>query len=118
MGVAKTTHYCMGRAKSAEIFIFEAKKCACSRSIPDNSGCCKDEHEIIKVDDNQLFTNLLVLDSPSLFSIRTVTDNARLILKIDIASIHTLLADYIPPPEALFKVNCSFLFYDDDFLMA
>ncbi|MBX2954772.1 MAG: hypothetical protein KF846_01355 [Cyclobacteriaceae bacterium] len=115
--MAKTTHYCMGRAKSAEIFSFEAKKCACSRIIPENSGCCQDEHEIIKVDDNQSFAGSLVLDAPALFSIRTVNDQLESVSIIDKTSINTYLDNYIPPPEALFKVNCSFLFYDGHNLM-
>ncbi|MBX2945644.1 MAG: hypothetical protein KF725_07400 [Cyclobacteriaceae bacterium] len=112
VGVAKTTHYCMGRAKSAEIFSFEAQKCACSGFTPENSGCCQDEHEIIKVDDNQSFTVSLVLDAPALFSIRTVNDQLEFVSIIDRTSVYTHIDDYIPPPEALFKVNCSFLFYD------
>ncbi|UYN88250.1 MAG: hypothetical protein KIT51_08405 [Cyclobacteriaceae bacterium] len=102
----------MGRAKSAEIFSFEAQKCACSGFTPENSGCCQDEHEIIKVDDNQSFTVSLVLDAPALFSIRTVNDQLEFVSIIDRTSVYTHIDDYIPPPEALFKVNCSFLFYD------
>ena len=108
----------MGRAKSAETFSFEAKKCACSRFIPENSGCCHDEHEIIKVDDNQSITSYILNVTPELFSIRTVVVLVEPVNILDNASINTYLSDYIPPPEALFKVNCSFLFYDDQDLIA
>ncbi|MBX2962712.1 MAG: hypothetical protein KF687_09380 [Cyclobacteriaceae bacterium] len=111
VGVVKTTHYCMGRAKSAEIFSFEAKKCACSRFIPKDSGCCHDEHEIIKVQDDQSVTANLTTPVPDLFVLSSI-QHEELVYIIDETIFYNRYNDYFPPPEAIFRVNCCFLLYD------
>lgn len=104
----------MGRAKSAEIFSFEAKKCPCGQFIPQNSGCCHDEHEIIKIDDDQSSTSFSVVIVPDLIELGEIftpdTD------KIGLASLwfsNNRNTDYLIPPEPIFKLNCSYMFYDD-----
>ena len=64
VGVVKSTHYCMGREKSTELFSFQAKKCPCSAFMPENSGCCTDEHEILSVDDYQTLSLVLAQIQP------------------------------------------------------
>ncbi|MBX2966199.1 MAG: hypothetical protein KF845_08650 [Cyclobacteriaceae bacterium] len=113
VGVVKTTHYCMGRAKSTEIFSFEAKKCLCSQFLPESNDCCHDEHEVIKVDDNQAFTTFSVSIAPVLVELGEIFNTTEEIALADINSINICLYDYLIPPEPIFKLNCSFIFYDD-----
>ena len=72
VGVAKTTHYCMGREKSTNFFSFESEKCLCSLFLPENSPCCNDEHEVLIVDDSQTHTASLAVVSPEFFELGDV----------------------------------------------
>lgn len=114
VGVVKTTHYCMGRAKSAEFFTFEAKKCACGQFIPENSGCCHDEHEIIKIVDDQSSTSFSLVTVPVLVELGEIfvleTDKIGLTSSTYLNNRNT---DYLIPPKPIFKLNCSYVLYDD-----
>jgi hypothetical protein len=114
VGVAKTTHYCMGREKSTKIFSFESKKCPCSVFLPENNDCCNDEHVLLIVDDSQTQTLTLALPAPDLFQIgETYSAGQEEILAY--ASTQYIKPDFSPPPkEPLFKINCSFVFYDHE----
>jgi hypothetical protein len=47
VGIAKSTHFCMGRAHHSSLFSFESKKCACSiYKSAKVKTCCEDETEI------------------------------------------------------------------------
>jgi hypothetical protein len=114
VGVVKTTHYCMGREKSTELFSFEAKKCPCSLFIPENSGCCNDEHEVLSIDDSQKVTPSIAPISPDFFLIGSIFS------KVDKQVIEQPITQYInpdfspPPKEPLYQINCSLVFYDDE----
>ncbi|MBX2969470.1 MAG: hypothetical protein KF803_08855 [Cyclobacteriaceae bacterium] len=114
VGVVKTTHYCMGRAKSAEIFSFEAKKCPCGQFIPENSGCCHDEHEIIKIVDDQSSTSFSVITVPVLVELGDIfTVDVDKIGLTSFKHTNNRNTDYLIPPKPIFKLNCSYVFYDD-----
>lgn len=51
IGVAKSTHFCMGRAKHTSVFSFETKKCACAKYNV-NTNCCDDRHELLHIKDD------------------------------------------------------------------
>ncbi|MBL7839897.1 MAG: hypothetical protein JNJ75_07150 [Cyclobacteriaceae bacterium] len=114
VGVAKTTHYCMGREKSTKVFSFESKKCPCSAFLPQNNGCCEDEHELLIVDDFQTPAPSLAPPVADFFMIEEIL---KLDTKVEIAYTSTrfIQQDFAPPPkEPLFKINCSFVFYDEE----
>lgn len=104
----------MGREKSTKVFSFESKKCPCSEFLPENSACCADQHEILIVDDSQTQTLSLTPPTPDFFEIGE-TYQVRPELTFAYASTQYIIADFMPPPgEPIFKVNCSFVFYDEE----
>jgi hypothetical protein len=114
VGVAKTTHYCMGREKSTKVFSFESKKCPCSAFLPINNDCCDDKHELLIVDDSQTQTLTLAPPTPDLFQIGE-TYQVQQEIVFAYTSMQFIKPDFSPPPkEPLFKTNCSFVFYDDE----
>lgn len=114
VGVVKTTHYCMGREKSTELFSFQAKKCPCSLYLPENGNCCKDEHEVLTLDDSQSFSHSLALNAPEFFLIGvTCLTEERIIFEQSLTQFFT--PEFSPPPKGpLYKINCSLVLYDDE----
>ena len=105
----------MGREKSTELFSFQAKKCPCSSFLPENSGCCKDEHEILTIDDSQTLRASLAPVSPDFFLIGPTFTDLGTSQIIEKSFIQLFTADFSPPPkEPLYKINCSLVFYDDE----
>ena len=114
VGVAKTTHYCMGREKSTKIFSYEAKKCPCNLFFPENSDCCDDEHQLLIIDDSQSQSVAFVPATPDFFEIGNLYEE-RALQVIAHASTQYINVDFSPPPkEPLFKINCSYVFYDSE----
>jgi hypothetical protein len=114
VGVVKTTHYCMGREKSTELFSFESKKCPCSLFLQENNDCCNDEHEVLLIDDSQKVAHSIAPISPDFFLIGTIFNQA------DTQVIEQPIRQYIstdfspPPKEPLYQINCSLVLYDDE----
>lgn len=104
----------MGRAKSAKIFSYEAKKCACSLFSPENS-CCHDEHELIKIEDSQSFTFFSLPDLPGLFLLTESLERPVNPVEIGSTIINNCFSEYSPPPIPIYKINCSLVFYDDPY---
>ena len=113
VGVVKSTHYCMGREKSTEFFTFQAKKCPCSAFLPENSGCCKVEHELLTVEESS-FSPSLTPTSPDFFLIGHTFEQTE-IRQITEQSVTQLFSvDFSPPPkEPIYQINCSLVLYDD-----
>lgn len=104
----------MGREKSTELFSFEAKKCPCSLFLPENNGCCNDEHEVLSIEDSQKITPSIASNSPDFFLIGSVFNQVDIQI-IEQPIIQYVSADFSPPPkEPLYKINCSLVFYDDE----
>lgn len=104
----------MGRAKSTQIFSFESEKCPCSAFLPGNNGCCDDEHELLIVDDSQTQIFSLALSAPGFFEIGLVFQE-RPEQVFAYTSTQYFNEDFSPPPkEPLFKINCSYVFYDEE----
>jgi hypothetical protein len=105
----------MGREKSTELFSFQAKKCPCSVYLPENNGCCQDKHEVLSVDDSQTFSPVFAPVSPDFFLIGATFASAEENQTFEQSFKQFLNADFSPPPkEALYKINCSLVFYDDE----
>lgn len=53
-GVIINLHYCMNRLASADFFDTQEKQCGkCGMDIHDSDGCCRDEVQFLKMDDDQ-----------------------------------------------------------------
>ena len=115
VGVAKTTHYCMDRKYNSSLFTFEGKQCACSLNSKGTSKtCCADEHEVIKIEDDQSQSKIFSTQTPDFFEIGLLY--AELIANTSVHSCNVNLShaeDDTPPLRPIFKLNCSFVFYDD-----
>ena len=82
--------------------------------LPGNNGCCDDEHELLIVDDSQTQTLCLALAAPGFFEIGQIFQEQSEQV-IAYASTQYFCDDFSPPPkEPLFKINCSYVFYDDE----
>jgi len=112
VGVAKTTHYCMGREKHSSLFSFTTKQCPCALYAKEKMSCCGDEHEVLKIDDDQ--SGGQVLHSPvpefnligELFSL-----NLRTVVLEE--SCYAVAEINIPPPKVpRYQSLCSLVFYD------
>jgi hypothetical protein len=113
VGVVQTTHYCMGRVKSQVLFSYESIKCPCSVVAKyARSGCCNDEHEILKIDDDQAASTVVSL-VPAFFEMGKVLSDVVLFEK---DQDNRVVSNESPPPLPalpLFKKHCSLVFYDD-----
>src|SRR5690348_1112407 len=114
-GVVKTTHYCMGREKSTELFSFQAQKCPCSLFLAENSDCCKDEHEVLSIDDSQTFVQAFTPQAPDFFLIGPTFNKVVEVPTIDQSHIQLFAVNFSPPPkEPIYQTNCSLVLYDDE----
>ena len=105
----------MGREKSTELFSFQSKKCPCSLILPENGACCKDEHEVLSVDDYQSFTASFAPKLPDFFLIGDTFTNEPKVNIIEQSLTQFITLDFSPPSkEPLYKINCSLVFYDDE----
>jgi hypothetical protein len=113
-GVVKATHICMGRKASVAYFTAETPKCACARFAGEKDTCCDDEHELIKLQDSQNAIPVFILSAPALIELRdlfqteVITKNG-----LDVFSEFSTVSH--SPPRSLFKLHCSFVFYDREF---
>lgn len=110
VGVAKSTHFCMGRAKHTSVFSFETKKCVCAKYNPANA-CCDDEHELVQIKDDQAGTQLVDTPVPHF---NLIADLFVSLEEEELANdISTLVNELPDPPKIpIYKKAHSFLFYD------
>jgi hypothetical protein len=117
VGVAKTTHYCMGRESSSQLFSFRAKPCVCEIWSKKTDSCCDDDHELIKIQSEQSQVAVLGLLAPEFFEVGalyTELFSAGDRVCVLTAAFEQALEDPPPTREPLFKMHCSFVFYEDD----
>jgi hypothetical protein len=114
VGVVKTTHYCMGREKSTELFSFQAKKCPCSLFLTENGDFCKDEHEVLSIQDSHSFSPVFTLAIPEFSSIGEIFRKDDFFI-FEQSLTQVVVDQFSPPPkEPLYKINCSLILYDDE----
>ena len=66
-GVIVNFHYCMNRFASADLFVVERKECPkCGMHIDESHGCCRDEVQLVKIDDDQKVNQLANYDFAAL----------------------------------------------------
>jgi hypothetical protein len=96
VGVAKSTHFCRGKAKHTSVFSFEAKKCACAKYNPANN-CCDDEQELVKLEDDQAGSQSLVSPFPQFSLIGEIF--APLFSTSKFTSVTSSSTEVRPPPK-------------------
>jgi len=115
VGVAKTTHYCMGRLNTSSLFTFEKKLCPCAIAAEGKMhSCCHDEHQLVKIENDQSQSAIISVHAPDYFEIGVVNN----VLAIDQfrrveQQTETFFSDSSPPPPSvpIFKLNCSLVLY-------
>ncbi len=110
IGVVKSTHFCMGRAKHTAVFAFDAKKCVCAKYNPDNN-CCDDEHELIQITNDHAGSISLTAPVPNFNFIAEIfaVDLDGVTMGEALACERELI---LPPKIPIYKRAHSLLFYD------
>ena len=113
VGIIKATHYCMGRKASVTYFTGETKKCPCSLFANEKNSCCDDEHDLIRIEDDQQSISAYTLDVPRLFILEDLYIERYIAAFIQQNQIpEEIEVDTSPQSTELFKVHCSFVFYE------
>jgi len=114
VGVAKTTHYCMGRENHTSFFSYYTDPCICSVLAGNLSDCCDNESVLLKVDSDQSISASVEIGQVQLSLLEVIyhsTDNPSCGLKISSFFPEKYLR---PPPRKAYVMNCSFIFYDEE----
>jgi hypothetical protein len=113
VGIAKSTHFCMGREQGSSLFSWESKKCPCFRLTSSTNSCCADEHELIKIENDQSAVQILLVHIPSIHFILDLSPTD-LDSVIQCAFSTMVEKQNQPPPKVpIYQVNCSLVFYDE-----
>ena len=66
-GVVINSHYCMDRLASKTLFVSQGEKCGrCGMEIHESNGCCRDEVQIVKMEEDQQKTVVASYDIPAM----------------------------------------------------
>jgi hypothetical protein len=69
-GVIISSHYCMDRLASTQIFAKESKVCGkCGMHTEKSNGCCRDEVKVIKMEDDQKAHSFTSFELPAISSL-------------------------------------------------
>jgi hypothetical protein len=117
IGVMKATHFCMGREAYTAYFSSETHSCACSLFAKENEkhGCCNNENDLIKINDDQKTISTYTIRIPQLFILDDLYTVQLVALLPQCPSLELTVKDDLPPPSVpIFVSNCSFVFYDSE----
>lgn len=108
VGVAKTTHYCMGRDKGTSFFTFAAANCACFMPEGHTMPCCEDKHDLVVLEADQSVSQTISINPlvPVLIEVMewpVLADTGEVSGSTD----DIRLQPDRPPQIPLFKVYCS-----------
>jgi hypothetical protein len=104
----------MGRLSHSSLFSFQTEKCCCSIfKKEDSKACCKDEHELIALDNDQSQAPLVSTPAPQFFELGPAyRDLMFLQTSSHVEPAGFFYSDSSPPARPpLFKLNCCFVFY-------
>jgi len=115
VGVAKSTHLCMGRVMDTAYFSFDSNACF---DMPEMNNmvkhCCDDETELLKIEEDHQKSETSDINK-SLFTIGPV------LVPVEFTSLQTAgnlendVFYYIDPPpllfESLYELECRYTFY-------
>jgi hypothetical protein len=103
----------MGREKNSSLFSFTTQKCPCALFTKERSACCDDQHEIIKIDDDQAGGQVLHTPSPDynlIGELYTIEDE---IISKSSPGVDLLAEVVFPPPKGpLYQSFCSLVLYE------
>ena len=114
VGIIKATHFCMGREASVAYFTAETKKCPCSLFTEGKDNCCDDVHDLLKLDDSQKTLQSFQLHFPALTFLGDRCKNTLPAAIIASPQFTASSPDWQPPPKVLYRIHCSFVFYDSE----
>ena len=113
IGILKATHFCMGREASVAFFTTEAEKCACSAFATAEDGCCDDEKDLLKIETEQKSISQLILNLPEWTVLEKLYTEQLVASHFPAKANGATFSDSPRPPVPLFKVYCSYVFYDE-----
>jgi hypothetical protein len=105
----------MGREASVTFFSADSKKCPCSLFSTEKNSCCDDEHDVLRLKDDQKVFTSYTIRVPQLYILEDLYTEqfiASLVTGTDI--VDNSESDSSPPKVPIFKSNCSFVFYDSE----
>jgi hypothetical protein len=102
----------MGREQNSSLFSFESKKCPCFRLADQTKSCCADEHELVKIEDDQSASQVIHLPSPEFNLIGELFFEEQEVLLPQSALL--IVAEINPPPPKvpIYQAVCSLVFYE------
>ncbi|HEY0743722.1 MAG TPA: hypothetical protein VGD40_19785 [Chryseosolibacter sp.] len=113
VGVIKATHFCMGREASVQFFTAETKKCLCSQYVEEKNSCCDDEHELIRLDDEQKTISGISAPLP-IWKVERIFTERLLTLTIVSQPADAINESAKAPPKVpIWKANRCYVFYND-----
>jgi hypothetical protein len=112
VGIAKSTHFCMGREQNSSLFSFESKKCPCFRLSDPTKSCCEDEHELVKIENDQSASQVIHLPAPEFNLIGKLFSEKREILLPQSALLAITNFNLLPPKIPIYQTVCSLVFYE------
>ena len=66
-GVIISSHYCMNKLASTQLFASGGKECGkCGMHIDESHGCCRDEVKMVKMEDDQKISASVTIDFSAL----------------------------------------------------
>lgn len=105
----------MGREASVVFFSAEADKCVCSKFMKEKNTCCDDEHEVIRIEDEQKAITVFSLSLPQWFVLEKLyTERLVACASAPVKQSGYGLRDFPPPKLPLFQTHCSYVFYDEE----
>lgn len=115
IGILKATHFCMGREASVAFFSSDAEKCICSKFAKEDNTCCDDEHEVIRLEDEQQAVASFSLAMPQWFVLEKLYVERLVALTASSSKQSAFRPDESPPAKIpLFQIYCSYVFYDKE----
>ncbi len=111
VGVAKTTHFCMGREIGMAYFFSEPQTCTCSAMLFEPlEGCCEETTELVSIDDDQVPVQY-TFDIQSL-DVDAGTFSTYYEVPVTLENNRLNYSGLSPPVlESLFKLHGQFIFY-------
>ncbi|MCI0750846.1 MAG: hypothetical protein L0Y35_03330 [Flammeovirgaceae bacterium] len=113
VGVAKTTHYCMGRERFSTLFTFQSKFC-CPPQPESDFSCCHDDIELIKITDDQQVSLSTTISIPDFFLIHEFTF-PETISQFNQQPLEFKASYAEKPPlthRPFYDLHCSLIFYE------
>ncbi|MBI3218463.1 MAG: hypothetical protein HYZ44_03030 [Bacteroidetes bacterium] len=108
VGIAKSTHFCMGREHHSSLFSFESKKCACSiYQSAKIKTCCEDETELVKIENDQVHSSAGDMPKADFIYLPVVSMELKKLDASEISTIQVVSYDLPPPKVPIYQLGCS-----------